>query len=241
MNGAVENRSLLVGVPVLQFVRRGSRAGGRWQKQQQRRSRGIPRCQWREGWNPVPEKDTRIHWSSPDEGWLGTEEPSSSPGSSSTSLLEELLSTFDSPLDSHYAFLGVRPDVDSEGIKTAYRKLSKLYHPDTTSLPADEAAKNFFKLQKAYDVLSSTEERKIYDWTLAQQISSQQGGGFVWPYEAAETLQGPGFETKVIAKATGDSEYIDFSPQMMAGLFFDGFAFVFSLMVIFYVAFFKHH
>ncbi|MCO5606815.1 hypothetical protein L7F22_061006 [Adiantum nelumboides] len=137
-------------------------------------------------------------------------------------------------------FLGIRPDADLEGIKGAYRKLSKLYHPDTTSLPADEAAKNFLKLQKAYDVLSSTEERRIYDWTLAQQISGQQGGSFVWPYEAEETLQGPGFQTKVVGKANGDDEYIDFTGQMMAGLFFDGFAFLFAFLVVVYIAFVKH-
>ncbi|KAI3749990.1 hypothetical protein L2E82_20614 [Cichorium intybus] len=37
--------------------------------------------------------------------------------------------------DSHYQFLGVPAEVDLEEIKAAYRRLSKEYHPNNTSLP----------------------------------------------------------------------------------------------------------
>ncbi|CAM8897734.1 unnamed protein product [Rhodiola kirilowii] len=76
--------------------------------------------------------------------------------------------------DSHYQFLGVAPQADLEEIKSAYRRLSKEYHPDTTSLPIKAASDKFMRLREIYDVLSDEEKRKFYDWTLAQEVASRQ-------------------------------------------------------------------
>lgn len=55
--------------------------------------------------------------------------------------------------------LGVDPDADFDTIRKAYRKLAKLYHPDTN--PDDtEAAAQFQKVQAAYDVLKKSEEMR---------------------------------------------------------------------------------
>ncbi len=48
-------------------------------------------------------------------------------------------------------------------IRQAYRDLSKLYHPDTTSLPATIATTKFQELNEAYATLSSPERRMVYD------------------------------------------------------------------------------
>lgn len=240
MKVVVESNQLLVGIPFLQILQRISRTRGqgKQQRKQQGRWRRSVSCQTRQNWNPDPQVDTRIHWSSPDEGWVGAPTEEQPPASRSS--VADLLSTFAAPSDSHYEFLGVQPDVDSEGIKTAYRRLSKLYHPDTTNLPAEDAARMFLRLQKAYEVLNSIEERKVYDWGLAQDISRRQGGGFVWPYEAEKTLKGPGFETKFVGEPRPEEVYLDLTGQMLTGLFFDGFALVVSISIIVYVAFFKH-
>ncbi|KAH7281409.1 hypothetical protein KP509_36G046300 [Ceratopteris richardii] len=246
---ALVEHNVVVGLPAIQSARKCPSAGWRCPKPgQQRHKKGggrrWTRCQAKKAWNPTPEVDTRIHWSSPDEGWIGSSSrDESSPESEArtrSSILDDILNTFNEPLDSHYAFLGIEPNTDIEGVKAAYRKLSKLYHPDTTSLPPEDAAVKFLRLQKAYDVLSSVEERQIYDWALAQEMSNREGGGFVWPYEAQKTLQGPGFQTKVVGKSN-EKDYIDLSGQMLAGLFFDGFAVLFSILVILYVAVFKQH
>ncbi|KAJ6360665.1 hypothetical protein OIU76_016145 [Salix suchowensis] len=76
--------------------------------------------------------------------------------------------------DSHYQFLGVSADADMEEIKTAYRRLSKEYHPDTTSLPLKAASDKFMRLREVYDILSNDEKRRFYDWTLAQEAASRQ-------------------------------------------------------------------
>ncbi len=48
-------------------------------------------------------------------------------------------------------------------LRQAFRGLSKRYHPDTTLLPAAEAAALFQHVQQAYAVLSDPELRRRYD------------------------------------------------------------------------------
>ncbi|KAF5962209.1 hypothetical protein HYC85_003418 [Camellia sinensis] len=61
-----------------------------------------------------------------------------------------------------------------EDIKAASRRLSKEYHPDTTSLPPKVASDKFMKLEEVYDVLSHEQKHNFYDWTLAQEVASRQ-------------------------------------------------------------------
>lgn len=66
----------------------------------------------------------------------------------------------------HYDQLGVKPTASPQQIRRAFRDLSKLYHPDTTDLPANEATEKFQQLNEAYAILSSPDRR----WTYDQQV-----------------------------------------------------------------------
>lgn len=66
----------------------------------------------------------------------------------------------------HYEQLGVKPTASPQQIRRAFRDLSKLYHPDTTELPAAEATDKFQQLNDAYAILSSPDRR----WTYDQQV-----------------------------------------------------------------------
>ena len=58
--------------------------------------------------------------------------------------------------------LGLVRNADAKEIKKAYRKLAKKYHPDMN--PGDKQAEQKFKeITEAYNVLSDTEKKKLYD------------------------------------------------------------------------------
>ncbi|BEI83167.1 hypothetical protein CcaverHIS002_0310350 [Cutaneotrichosporon cavernicola] len=61
----------------------------------------------------------------------------------------------------YYSLLGLKKDASDADLKRAYRKLSKKYHPDVN--PDESAHEKFIEVSKAYEVLSETETRQIYD------------------------------------------------------------------------------
>lgn len=63
----------------------------------------------------------------------------------------------------YYSLLGLHPSASVIDIRRAYRQLSKLYHPDTTDLPAAVAIAKFQQLNEAYATLSHPERRLSYD------------------------------------------------------------------------------
>jgi hypothetical protein len=63
----------------------------------------------------------------------------------------------------HYTLLGVHPSASVREIRQTYRELSKLYHPDTTTLPGPIATQKFQQLNEAYATLSNPDRRTAYD------------------------------------------------------------------------------
>ena len=61
----------------------------------------------------------------------------------------------------YYATLGVASDADDAAIKSAYRKLALLFHPDRSKHP--DAKARFQMIQQAYETLSDPASRKAYD------------------------------------------------------------------------------
>lgn len=63
----------------------------------------------------------------------------------------------------YYDLLNLHPSASPQQIRRAFRDLSKLYHPDTTALPASIATAKFQQLNEAYATLSSPDRRFAYD------------------------------------------------------------------------------
>ena len=62
----------------------------------------------------------------------------------------------------YYDTLGVARGASEDDIRKAYRKLARKYHPDLN--PGDKAAEERFKtVQEAYDILSDSKKRQMYD------------------------------------------------------------------------------
>ena len=66
----------------------------------------------------------------------------------------------------YYEILEIERTSTEKEIKSAYRKLAKKWHPDTTKLDKKYAAEKFKEVTNAYNVLSDAEARKKYDYNL---------------------------------------------------------------------------
>lgn len=62
----------------------------------------------------------------------------------------------------HYESLGISPGSTQGEVKSAYYKLSKVYHPDKNQ-GNEEYAKKFRDISEAYEVLGNTQSRRLYD------------------------------------------------------------------------------
>src|SRR5271167_1043979 len=66
------------------------------------------------------------------------------------------------PKQDYYELLGVSRKVSLKDLRVAYRKLARKYHPDLN--PGDKSSEEKFKqIQEAYEVLSDTKKRQMYD------------------------------------------------------------------------------
>ncbi len=71
----------------------------------------------------------------------------------------------------YYARLEVAPNATTAQIKTAYRRLVRLHHPDLNKQAQDVHIK---RLNEAYAVLSSTTRRAAYDSLRAEEQRAAQ-------------------------------------------------------------------
>lgn len=106
----------------------------------------------------------------------------------------------------YYKILGIEPSADDKTIKTAYRKLARLYHPDVSKLA--DAEEKFKEIAQAYEVLHSTEKRAEYD-----ELCLVRSRGF----DPRNTQAGAGFNSRAgfnsnagFNGAEADQDFSDF-------------------------------
>ena len=76
-----------------------------------------------------------------------------------------------------YEVLGVSRDAAEDQIKKAYRTLAVEFHPDKN--PGNvEAEERFKEISEAYEVLSDSEKRRMYDQYGHRASGPGAGGGF---------------------------------------------------------------
>lgn len=63
----------------------------------------------------------------------------------------------------YYEVLGVDKNATDEELKKAYRKLAKKYHPDANMDNKKEAEIKFKEINEAYETLSDSQKRRMYD------------------------------------------------------------------------------
>ncbi|KAF5301209.1 hypothetical protein FQA39_LY10795 [Lamprigera yunnana] len=80
----------------------------------------------------------------------------------------EVFDTVEEVKENFYKFLSVPQDADTQTIRSAFRKLSLLLHPDKNS--AINAEEQFRNLVSIYDVLKDPVKRKYYDEVLVNGL-----------------------------------------------------------------------
>ena len=85
-----------------------------------------------------------------------------------------------------YEVLGVSKNATAQEIKASYRKLALKWHPDRNK--SEEAHEKFKEINKAYEVLSDTKKREMYDQMGPEAFERGAGfsGGGAYSYQ-----QGP--------------------------------------------------
>ena len=70
----------------------------------------------------------------------------------------------------YYKILEIKPNASAEGIKKAYRRLSKLYHPDINPRGTEQ----FKNINEANSILSDAAKRKLFDIKYKAVFSTSQ-------------------------------------------------------------------
>ncbi|XP_050367126.1 chaperone protein dnaJ 11, chloroplastic-like [Argentina anserina] len=87
-----------------------------------------------------------------------------------------------------YEVLGVHTGATSQEIKTAYRRLARVVHPDVTAANGQTSSDEFMKVYEAYATLSDAQKRADYDRrmlfrrpvTMSSSFSMSSSSGRRW-------------------------------------------------------------
>ena len=82
----------------------------------------------------------------------------------------------------YYEVLGVNKNATDDELKKAYRKLAKKYHPDANPDNKKEAEAKFKEINEAYEVLSDSQKRRMYDQFGTADPSAAGFGGSGGPF-----------------------------------------------------------
>lgn len=93
---------------------------------------------------------------------------------------------------SFYDVLGIQVGATSEEVKTAYRRLARVCHPDVAAVRRKDSAGEFMRIHAAYSTLSDPQKRAAYDGKLYRRVrplTAVSSGGLGYRGRSWETDQ----------------------------------------------------
>ncbi|KAL8135515.1 chaperone protein dnaJ 11, chloroplastic [Apium graveolens] len=91
-----------------------------------------------------------------------------------------------------YEILGLSKNASSVEIKSAYRSLAKLYHPDSSE---SSDGGDFIRIHKAYSTLSDPSARALYDLSLRAAAKMRERRRYEYAAAAAPASYRKGYYT----------------------------------------------
>jgi len=107
----------------------------------------------------------------------------------------------------YYETLGVARGASEDDVRKAYRRLARKYHPDLN--PGDKSSEERFKnVQEAYDILSDSKKRQMYDQYgfYSDQAMPGGGAGGESPFSGGPNMGFGGFDFSEYARKGGGSQ-----------------------------------
>lgn len=107
-----------------------------------------------------------------------------------------------------YEILEIQQTATLADIKKAYRKLAMKYHPDRNR--HTDTKSKFIEVQRAYDTLSDTNKKQVYDQQFQQFVTPYRGfgsGGMIFTHtDFRDGVRGK--SVTIIMKPDGTAEIV---------------------------------
>lgn len=112
-----------------------------------------------------------------------------------------------------YKILELSKHASEQDIRKAYKRLSKQYHPDKNTDPGAE--EKFVDIAHAYEVLSDSTKRQIYDRHGEEGLKAHEGGQqhHANPFDIFSNVFGGAFNTQQQVRR-GQTVIIDFEVSL---------------------------
>jgi curved DNA-binding protein CbpA len=119
----------------------------------------------------------------------------------------------------YYEVLEIDPSASEKEVKDAFRRLTKLYHPDKHS-NSKQSHNKYMKIVEAFNVLSNMNDRVQYD--LERRTKTSQGKPF--KQGAPFSSQGAPFKSKSYNRNSNKNDYTSifrYTPEQNADYLYD--------------------
>lgn len=115
----------------------------------------------------------------------------------------------------YYEILNITASADENEVKRAFRKLAMKYHPDVNTSP--DASDRFKLVYIAYEILSDSYKRKMYDELLESKKQNAGYSNYGYSYQGSQAQNVADWDRTAHqrARAYSEMQYKDFKETLL--------------------------